>query len=289
MINEPAVIGDPASTDFVRFRAGFPGSTSRTYLDVADRGLISAKVKDELASYLDACTRGDTHELANRWIDLARQRFARLIHADESEIALVKNVSDGINAVATAIDWQHGDNVVLCPKLEHPSNLHTWQNLRDRCGIVLREVEPTNWSIDTERMVSAIDARTKIVATSMVTFAPGFRTDIAGIGNACRASGALFLVDAAQAVGVLDVDVSKTPIDALAVGTPKALLGLYGMGFLFIRQNIANELRPVYLSGQGVNRGAPYDAARITLKSGARQIRGRQPEPSWMRSGSGIY
>jgi cysteine desulfurase/selenocysteine lyase len=252
---------------FARFRASFPGANSSTYLDVADRGLISTEVKTAVASFLDACAEGNGKDLARSWIERARQRFAQLVRAEDNEIALVKNVSDGINAVATAIDWKPGDNVVLCEELEHPSNLYPWHNLRDRRGIEIRRVEANDWAIDPERMIAAIDSRTKIVSASMVTFAPGFRPDVAAIGNACRARGVLFLVDAAQAVGVLDVDLRALPVDALAVGTPKALLGLYGMGFLFVRESTAESLRPAYLSGQGIHHDVLDGTPR--LKSGA--------------------
>lgn len=256
---------------FARFRASFPGANSSTYLDVADRGLISTDVKTAIASFLDACAEGNGKDLARSWIDRARQRFVQLVRAEDNEIALVKNVSDGINAVATAIDWQPGDNVVLCEKLEHPSNLYPWVNLRQRRGIAIRRVEANDWAMDPERMIAAIDSRTRIVSASMVTFAPGFRTDIAAIGNACRARGVLFLVDAAQAVGVLDIDLRQLPVDALAVGTPKALLGLYGMGFLFVREAVAERLRPAYLSGQGIHHDVLASATDGTprLKSGA--------------------
>jgi selenocysteine lyase/cysteine desulfurase len=152
--------------------------------------------------------------------------------------------------------------------LEHPSNLFPWYNLRDRIGITVRSVEPTGWAIDPKSMIAAIDERTRLVTASIVTFAPGFRTDVIEIGEACRKSGALFLVDAAQAVGVLDIDLGTLPIDAMAVGTPKALLGLYGMGFLFVRAEIAERLRPSYMSGAGIKRGEP-ECSKVLLAPGA--------------------
>jgi selenocysteine lyase/cysteine desulfurase len=243
-----------AAAGFERFRAAFPGAHNRSYLNVADRGLLSIDARNAVAAYLDACVEGDNKDLARTWIDRARRYFAALVRAKPSEIALVKNVSDGINAFATAIDWRPGDNVVLCEELEHPSNIFPWYNLRDRLGIAIRRIEPNGWAIDPERMVAAIDDKTRVISASMVTFAPGFRTDVVAIGEACRKRNVLFLTDAAQAIGVLDVDLSRLPIDALAVGTPKALLGLYGMGFLFVREGLSDKLRPAYLSGAGIDR-----------------------------------
>ena len=261
---------DRPRPEFAQFRRGFAGADDGIYLDVADRGLISTEVRSAVATFLEACARGDAKDAARSWIAQARQGFAQLVGALPDEIALTKNVSDGINAVATAVDWRPGDNVVLCEELEHPSNLVPWHNLRDRNGVTLRNVEHDNWAIDPERVIGAIDARTRLVTLSMVTFAPGFRADLVSLGTACRSRGVLLLVDAAQTAGVLDIDLSRLPVDALAVGTPKALLGLYGMGFLFVRSDAAERLHPAYLSGQGVDRAATPGADRpVSLKAAA--------------------
>ena len=109
--------------EFERFRARFPGAHGGTYLDVADRGLISVEVRAAINRYLDQCMRGGNGEDAAAsgpiWRGSALRRW---FVPGEHEIALVKNVSDGINAFATALDWKPGDNVVLCEEVEHPSN-----------------------------------------------------------------------------------------------------------------------------------------------------------------------
>ena len=83
---------------------------------------------------------------------------------------------------------------------------------------------------------------------STVTFAPGFRTDVAALGRLCRERDVLLLVDAAQSAGVLHTDVQRSGIDAFAVSTQKGLLGLYGMGFLYCRRAWAERLEPAYLA-----------------------------------------
>ncbi|WP_199823560.1 aminotransferase class V-fold PLP-dependent enzyme [Labrenzia sp. OB1] len=79
---------------------------------------------------------------------------------------------------------------------------------------------------------------------SAATFAPGARTDLKTIGQSCRDSGAFFLVDGAQAVGVLDLNVCRDLIDGLAFSTQKGLLGLYGLGFLYCRSDWAEQMSP---------------------------------------------
>ena len=157
------------------------------------------------------------------------------------EIAVTKNVTEGLNIVANAIDWKAGDNVVVCAELEHPNNIYIWLSLRDR-GVQVRAIPARNGAIDTQAMIDAIDARTRILTVASVTFAPGFRSELAALGRACRKSGALFLVDAVQSCGILDLDVEAAAIDALATSTSKGLMGIGGLGFLYVRSDWIGRL-----------------------------------------------
>jgi cysteine desulfurase/selenocysteine lyase len=151
--------------------------------------------------------------------------------------------------------------VVLCGEVEHPSNIYLWYNLRSRYGVEVRSVASRDGFIDPELVIAAVDDRTRIVTTATVTFAPGFRTDLQTIGQFCRERGVFFLVDAAQSLGILHTDLGSLPVDGLAVATQKGLLGLYGMGFLFVRGEWAERLAPAYLSRFGVDLGDAHEAA----------------------------
>ncbi len=163
-----------------------------------------------------------------------------LIHAAPTDIAIVKNVSEGINAIATAIPWRAGDNVVLCAGLEHPNNVLPWIHLR-RLGVEMRVIEPVEGAIDADchhRRHQRADARRHVLVGHFRSraCAPISST----IGRACRSREVLFLVDAAQSAGILRTDVSRDHIDALVTSTAKGLLGIYGCGFLYCRANGLN-------------------------------------------------
>jgi cysteine desulfurase/selenocysteine lyase len=128
--------------------------------------------------------------------------------------------------VATGLPWEAGDNVVVCPELEHPNNVYCWLNLRQH-GIEVRKVAPRQGYLPVDDMIHRMDGRIRAVTASTVTFAPGFRTDIDRLGQACRERVVFFLVDAAQSCGVLQTDVEASYIDGRAVSTQKGLLGLY--------------------------------------------------------------
>ena len=244
------------------FRALFPGLADQAYFDVAARGLISTNVRAAVDGFLDGrMTTGGDKQAMFRTIESARSRFAELIGADADEIGYAKNISDGVNAVAAAIDWRGGDNVVLCQTLEHPANILPWHNLKRTRGVAMKDVPAgPDGRMPVDAMVRAIDAGTRAVAVSAVSFAPGFRTDLAPVGWACRAAGALLIVDGAQSVGNLATDVEREGIDVLLASTQKGLLGLYGMGFLYVRRAVAEGLMPAYLSRLGVELVSDHEA-----------------------------
>ena len=214
-------------------REQFPGTKRYTYLDVAARGLIPIPTREAIDTFLDQRMYGEADKA---WmfdqVEAARSRFAALIGADPVEIAVTKNVSDGINAIAAAIPWQPGDNVVICESLEHPANVFPWHHLVKRQGIQLKIIKPDAGKIKLERIIDAIDARTRAITVASVSFSPGFRFPLAELGAYCRQRQVLVIVDGAQSVGILDTDVGAAKIDALAVSTQKGLLSLYGGGFL---------------------------------------------------------
>jgi cysteine desulfurase / selenocysteine lyase len=259
-------------------RANYPALEHWTYLDVAARCVLSRSVRAALDAHLDDfMANGGDKKRYFEIIEETRGRFARLINAETDEIAYTKNISDGLNMIATGFHWKPGDNVILCPELEHPNNVYPWYNMR-RYGLEVREVAPRDGHVPVDEIIGRMDGGTRVVTVSTVSFAPGFRTDVDALGRACRERGAMLLVDAAQSAGILHTDVRRSRIDALAVSTQKGLLGLYGMGFLYCRREWAERLEPAYLARFGVDLGDAdaHEASRggddYRLMPGARRF-----------------
>ena len=125
-----------------------------------------------------------------------------------------------------------------------------------RFDVDVRTVEPEDGRIPIERMIGAMDERTRLVTVPTVTFSPGFVTAVEPLAAVCRERGVISVVDAAQSVGVLNTDVKQMGVDALAVATQKALYAFYGMGFLYCRRDLADRITPAYLARFGVAVGA---------------------------------
>lgn len=257
-------------------RAHFPALDRWTYVDVAGRGVLSQEARAALDAHLDErMLNGGDKPKFFELVERTRRHFAQLINAVPEEIAFTKNISEGLNMVATAFNWKRGDNVILCPELEHPNNVYPWLNMQ-RYGLQVRAVGPRNGHIPVDEILARMDGGTRVVTVSTVTFAPGFRTDVETLGAACRERGVLFVVDAAQSVGILDTDVKRSAIDALAVSTQKGLLGLYGMGFFYCRREWAERMKPAYLARFGVDLGDAHEATlgdhSFTFAPGARRF-----------------
>ena len=248
-----AILQQPEADRFETFRAGFPALREQTYLSICEKMILHDAVRRGVELFLDrlamATADRDGHE---QMVAGARAKFARLMNVEPATVAAVRNVSDGINTVAWAMPMAEGDNVVVSADAEHPNNLYPWLRLGRR-GNEARMVAPRpDGSLDIDAMIAAIDARTRIVSCASVTFAPGHRSDIARLGEACRARDVFLLVDGVQSAGILAHDLSAEPIDGLATSTSKGLLGLYGFGFLYVSPRWIERLEPAYLSRPAV-------------------------------------
>lgn len=205
-------------------------------------------------------------------IEGLRSELAAWIEADVDEIAFVANTTHGIGLVAEGFPWRPGDNVVL-PAEEYPSNVYAWMNLADR-GVETRLVPSRGDRILLDDLREAMDDRTRVLAISHVEFASGFRNDLDAIGELCRSRGVAFFVDAIQGIGPHELDVRRTPVDFAAADSHKWLLGPEGAGFLYIRREWIDRLRPLGVGWHSVTGSFSAPGLDFTLKPNAQRWEG---------------
>ena len=240
----------------------FPGSDGCIYLENSARGLLPSTARDAALRYYDARIAGVAKE-TDPVFDAERQAcdsFATLVGATPNEITLTRNVTDGLNIFVTALPWKAGDNAVVSKEVEHPNGVYALYNMRQRHGIEVRMVDAgPDLSISVDAIAHAIDAHTRLVIVSSVTFSTGARTDLAALGQLCQSRGVTLLVDGAQSVGAIDINVHALNIDGLVVGASKYLCGPYGLGFLYIRRALADSLHPTYLGRYSIDLGNAHE------------------------------
>jgi selenocysteine lyase/cysteine desulfurase len=183
------------------------------------------------------------HEKGMAMMEGLYQSLVKLLNADSpEEIAPITTTSAGINAVAQAIPWEAGDNLAFC-EWEFPSNAYPWISL-ERDGVEARRVTAVDGGLTLSELEKVVDGNTRLVAASAVQFFSGHRTDLQAIGDFCREREILFVVDAIQAIGHMPIDVAAMGIDVLASGGQKSLLAAPGIGFLYVRADVAEMMRP---------------------------------------------
>ena len=245
-------------------RREFPGTDKWIYFETSARGLMPIGARDAVARYLDdRIYEGGAQGTMLDKLERVRGKFARLIGAAPDEIAIVKNVSEGINAIVTSLAWQRGDNAVLCADIEHPNSIYALYNMRDRHGIEVRTVPATaDFATPIEAIAKTIDDHTRMVIASTVTYTTGARSDLDALGKLCRERDIVLLVDGAQSVGALELDMRKTPLDAMTVGASKYLCGPYGFGFLYVRRERAERMQPGNLARYGIDLGDAHEGEK---------------------------
>ncbi len=201
-------------------------------------------------------------QIASQKYEDAHRKVAKFIGAKPQEIIFTKNTTEGINIVASGIGLKKGDKVVFS-LWEHHSNLLPWIRAKNKFGVELEVVKPiegkdkTRCELEVSDFDEVIDERTKIVAITHVSNALGVMLPVREISRLCRENNTLLLVDAAQSVPHMPVDVNDLGCDFLAFSGHK-MLGPTGTGGLAVREELMEEIEPLTVGG-----GAVEDASFV--------------------------
>lgn len=181
-----------------------------------------------------------------RWVEdceALRRAAAAMLQCESGEIAVTKNTSEGLSAVANGLDWRPGDIVVGLAS-DFPANYLPWRALQTRRGVRFRSLEFRDGALDLADLDRACEGA-RLVALSYVHFLTGFRWDMAAVGEICRRRGCLLVVDAVQGMGAFPIDVKACGLHALSASGHKWLLGPEGCGVLYIDRDWMHEVEPM--------------------------------------------
>jgi L-cysteine/cystine lyase len=190
-----------------------------------------------------------------------RARFARLLNADDDEIALTHHTTEGMNIAVWGLRWQAGDEI-LTTTAEHEGGFMPVYAAAQRFGLRLRVVDIGLGEGDdlAEKIIAAITPRTRLIVTSHVMWKTGAILPVAPIAEAAHRMGALVAVDGAQAAGAIPVDVRALGADFYAVSGQKWLCGPEGTGAVYVRRECMSELAPTFAGYLTLNHDVPVTA-----------------------------
>src|ERR1700733_7999081 len=214
---------------------------------------------------------------ANRQHERARAAAARLINADASDVALISSVSYGVATVGKILSIPPGMRVLTLEN-DHSSPILEWQTRAASAGFTIETVRQPPAGDSTSAGVGAIErpggGRPALASVSSVHWSDGGLIDVVKVGAALKRQGALFLIDATHAVGVLAMDVKSLDPDFVIFPTYKWLIGPYGRAFIYMAKRHQNGI-PLEQTGFGrraVRSEAEVYFADVSYVPGARRF-----------------
>ena len=250
-------------SDLAALRAEFPVLERLSYLNTGTNGPVPRRALEavrEAVRVQAEVGRGDTPFFmsAITHAEELRSRVAGLAGCEPGELALTGSTTDGVNSILSAVELGPGDEVLTTDE-EHPGLLAPLAVGRARRGFELRVVP-------FEEVASEVGPRTKLVACSHVSWITGRVVDAPGLA----ASDAPVLLDGAQGLGAVALDVRELGCDFYAASGQKWLCGPNGMGYLYVRAELIGELLPAW-PGYG-SLAAPERPLDLELQEEARRF-----------------
>ena len=236
-----------------RFRPLFPVTETRAYLFAGGLAPAAAPVRAAFDEWTNRWMFDPAYHRARyfeEW-DLLRSRLAAVLGGDPDGVSLVDNTSRASNLAAQMIDPPPGANIVT-DETSHPSAVWSWL-LPGRTPVEVREAPAGSYSTAAERLASVVDRRTAAVIVSHIDARTGFRHDLRTLAGVAHESGARLIVDAAQSAGAAAVDAEGDGVDFIAGTVMKWLLGPPGVGFLYVRRRIREQLAPPHVGYVGAD------------------------------------
>jgi kynureninase len=230
-----------------RWRERFPILADTTYLVTHSLGAMPRGVYAKLEAYADQWATRGVRAWAEGWWDapvVVGETVGKLLNAPPGTVVMHQNVSMIQSVIASALDFSGPRNKVVYTEQEFPSVMYVWEALA-RLGARVECVRgESEVGVSDERLLAAIDERTKIVPISHVCFRTSFQQDVRAVCARAREVGALVLLDCYQSLGTVPVDVQALGVDMVCGGSVKWLCGGPGAAYLYVRPGLMEELEP---------------------------------------------
>jgi len=237
----PSGLDDDAFWALVRRQ--YPLTLARTYLNTGGLGPAPYPVLDAVqrtTAELQAVS-----ETGHGKIEDAREPVAAFFGAKPSEIAFMRNATEGNATVASGLDLRPGDEVVF-ESHAHPGGSIPWLNRQKQHGVKVKvfEPDPTSAAGNLERIAALLTPRTRVLQVSHVTAPTGLRFPVAAIAELARDRDLWFHIDGAQSAGMIPIDLHALGCDSYATSGHKWMGAPHGTGLLYIREARLDEVMP---------------------------------------------
>lgn len=239
--------------DLVELRREFPILGETTYLINNSLGAMPRGVADEMAAYADTWARRGVRAWNEGWWEMAVETgdlLAPLLGVTPGSIAMHQNVSVAAALFFSCFDYPPERNRIVYTEMNFPSVMYVAEGERRRGAEIVVVPSDDGIGVPTERLLAAIDERTRLVPVSHTLFKSAFVQDAAAIARRCREVGAVLLLDVYQSTGAMPLALEAWGVDAAVGGSVKWLCGGPGAGYLWVDPALAPRLEPTLTGWQ---------------------------------------
>jgi kynureninase len=280
------------SDDLLKYREEFPILEKTKYLISNSLGPMPRTVPARLAEYAQHWGELGVKAWAKGWWEMpvaVGNQIAPLMNAETDTVVMMPNVTIAQTAVVSAMDFSGDRDTIVMTDLDFPSVKYAVEAMARRLGARVKSVASDDGiSIDHDRLLDAIDERTRLVAISHVLFKSAFINDAREICAHAHRLGAHVSLDAFHSVGIVPVDVQEWGVDFLTGGVLKWLCGGPGGCFLYVSPRVRDELEPAITGWQAHARPFAFEE-RMDLAPGAfRWLNGTPVIPALYASAEGV-
>jgi kynureninase len=273
------------------FREEFPILEKTRYLVSNSLGPMPRSVPEKLAEYArdwgELGVKAWTQGWWERPVDVGNE-IAPLISAGPGEVVMMPNVTIAQTAVLSSVNFSKGRDTIVMTELDFPSVRYAFAEMAERFGarvVVVRSDD--GLTIDTAKLLDAIDERTRLVAVSHVLFRSAYVMDADAICRRAHEMGALVSLDSFHGVGIIPVDVKRSGVDFLTGGVLKWLCGGPGACFLYVSPGVRDSLKPALTGWQAHSRPFAFEESMEYTTGAFRWLNGTPVIPALYAAAEG--
>ncbi len=258
--------------DLLALRSEFPILEHTTYLINNSLGAMPRQVHDEVETFATQWETRGLRAWSEGWWEMSvttGDLLAPLLGVQPGSIAMHQNVSVAAALFLSCIDYPADRNRIVYTELNFPNVMYLLQGEKKKGAEIVVVPSDDGIGVPTERLLAAIDERTRLVPISHTLFRSAFIQDAEAISRRCREVGATLLLDVYQSTGVMPLYLEKWGAHAAVGGSVKWLCGGPGAGYLWVNPEIADTLEPSFTGWQSDEEPFAFRPGAIHYAKGA--------------------
>jgi kynureninase len=238
------------SDELLTWRREFPIVETCTYLVSHSLGAMPRKTSEYLRAFADQWSSRGVRAWYEGWWEIGRDTgnlLAPILGVEKNTISMHQNVTVAQGVIGSCFTYDGPRRKIVMTELEFPSNHYLFEGFRRYGAEIVYVPSADPIRLDLQRFLEAIDERTVLVPLSLVLFKSAFITDVKAVIEKAHRVGARVVIDAYQAAGTVPMDLKGWGADFAVGGSVKWLCGGPGAGYLYVRPDLANTLKPAFV------------------------------------------